>query len=262
MTQEQIGEIARRQSARELGCESGDFLKTEPVVVLSGEREGARCYHELPFSLELVSYGNNVVASVLPEFRALTEEFLRRFPPEHCFETPNLHALNEALLPFGQKLCYMPEYFLPELDFLRALPCRYELRVLGPTEFQALYQPQWSNALCEKRRQLDRLCVGAYDGTKLIGLAGCSADCADMWQIGVDVLPERRRQGVASAVTSRLALEVLERGKVPFYSAAWSNLKSVRNAIRSGFRPAWAELCARPVDYVDRLNGKGGDAHA
>ena len=102
-------------------------------------------------------------------------------------------------------------------------------------------------------RERDVLAVGAYDNGKLIGLAGCSADCEMMYQIGVDVLPEYRRKGIASAVTSRLALEVLTLGKVPFYCAAWSNIKSVRNAIKSGFRPAWVELTARDKGFVNKL---------
>ena len=76
-------------------------------------------------------------------------------------------------------------------------------------DFADLYLPQWSNALCEKRKHLDVLGVGAYANGELIGLAGCSADCEMMYQIGVDVLPEYRRKGVASAVTSRLVLEIL-----------------------------------------------------
>ena len=75
-----------------------------------------------------------------------------------------------------------------------------------------------------------------------------------MYQIGVDVRPEYRRQGIASAVTSRLALEVLSLEKVPFYCAAWCNIKSVRNAIRCGFRPAWVELTARERGFVEKLN--------
>ena len=55
-------------------------------------------------------------------------------------------------------------------------------------------------------------------------------------------------------MTSTLALEVLKRGKVPFYCAAWSNLRSVGNAIRCGFRPAWVELTARESAFVDRMN--------
>ena len=77
-----------------------------------------------------------------------------------------------------------------------------------------------------------------------------------MWQIGVDVLPEYRKNGIASALTSRLALEIVKRGKVPFYCAAWSNIKSVRNAIKSGFRPAWVEMTAKTQEFVDSMNSK------
>ena len=101
---------------------------------------------------------------------------------------------------------------------------------------------------------LDVLGVGAYDNGKLIGLAGCSADCEMMYQIGVDVLSEYRRGGIASALTSRLALETLALDKVPFYCAAWCNIKSVRNAIRSGFRPAWVAMTAKDISFVDQMN--------
>ena len=59
---------------------------------------------------------------------------------------------------------------------------------------------------------------------------------------------------MASALTSRLALEILVRGKVPFYCAAWSNIRSVRNAIKSGFRPVWVELTAKSTAYVNEMN--------
>ena len=75
-----------------------------------------------------------------------------------------------------------------------------------------------------------------------------------MWQIGVDVLPEYRKQGIASALTSALAKEILIREKVPFYCSAWSNIRSVRNAVKSGFIPAWVELSAKPADFVDEIN--------
>lgn len=75
-----------------------------------------------------------------------------------------------------------------------------------------------------------------------------------MWQIGVDVIPEMRQQGIASALTSKLAIEILNYDKVPFYCCAWSNIKSVRNAIKSGFRPAWVEMTIKPDMFVNKLN--------
>ena len=255
MTNREILRIAMAQSAADLCAEASDFEKTENVVVLSGASEAARRYLKLPFSCQLVSYGNNVVASVSPEFRELTERYIHAYPTEHIFETPHLHVLNEALMQRGQKICFMAEYFLPDLRVLRPLDCPFELRVLTQSDFADLYVPQWSNALCESRKQLDVLGVGAYDDGKLVGMAGASADCDRMWQIGIDVLPAYRRRGIASALTSRLALEILEQGRVPFYCAAWCNVKSVRNAIASGFRPAWVEMTAKPCEIVDTMNG-------
>ena len=150
----------------------------------------------------------------------------------------------------------MAEYFLPDLQKRYPVPCDFELKLLTQEDFKTLYIRQWSNALCEARKELDVLGVGAYCDGELVGVAGCSADCETMWQLGVDVLPAYRRQGIASALTSRLAIEALERGKVPFYCCAWSNIKSARNAIRSGFRPAWVEMTVKPAAFVDEMNGK------
>ena len=260
MTNREILRIAMEQSAQDLCADAGDFERQESVVVISRENAMARRYLKLPFSCQLVSYGSNTVASVSPEFRELTENYINKYPTEHQFETPNLHVLNDALEKHGQRICFMAEYFLPDVDALRRRTvedaCPYRIAVLTQGDFQDLYLPEWSNALCESRKHLDVLGVGAYDGNRLVGLAGASADCDTMWQIGIDVLPEYRRQGIASVLTSRLALEILARGKVPFYCAAWCNVKSVRNAIKSGFRPAWVEMTAKPIETVNKMNVK------
>ena len=258
MTNQEILKIAMEQSAVDICAAPADFEKNENVIVISRENNDARRYLKLPFSCQLVSYGNNVVASVSPEFREITENYVNKYPVEHLFETPNLHVLNDELMKKGQKICFMAEYFLPDVDVLRKRDAEdvvpYKLRLLTQADFTDLYLPEWSNALCKDRKHLDVLGVGAYDNGRLIGLAGCSADCDTMWQIGIDVLPDYRRQGIASALTSRLAIEILNRGKVPFYCAAWCNVKSVRNAIKSGFRPAWVEMTAKSCETVDGMN--------
>jgi len=188
------------------------------------------------------------------EIADTVKKYINKYPVEHCFETPNFHVLNDELQKKGMRICFMAEYFLPDMNALTARDCDYEMKVLEPKDFADLYTAEWSNALCDKRKHLDVLAVAAYDGNRLIGLAGCSADCDTMWQIGVDVLPEYRRKGVASALTSHLALEILQRNKVPFYCAAWSNIRSVRNAIKSGFRPAWIEMTAKSIEFVSEMN--------
>ena len=57
-----------------------------------------------------------------------------------------------------------------------------------------------------------------------------------------------------TTLTNALAKEIIQRGRVPFYCAAWSNVRSVRNAIKSGFRPAWVEMTAKPMETVEGMN--------
>ncbi len=254
MTNKEIMQIALQQSAHDCNCKPEEFLFDKNIVTLSKKHPKARRYMPLPLACDLVSYGNNIVAQVSECTKDVVEEYIEKYALEHCFETPNIHALDAKLQPYGLKTCFMAEYFLPDMNKLEALPCEYDIKVFNPSHMDELYVDTWHNALTMDNPEVDVLAAGAYDGDKLIGLAACSADCETMYQIGVDVLPEYRQKGVAAALTSRLALEILALGKVPFYCAAWCNIKSVRNAIKSGFRPAWVELTARDIDFVNKMN--------
>ena len=246
MTNADILRISMEQHAIDANCSPDDFTKTENIIVISKPNEYARRYLNLPFFCDLITYGSNIVASVDARVYEFVKKYIDTKYTHGCFEMPQIHHLTNEFIKYGFLPCYQAEYWLPNVNILHELPCKYETRLLEPDDFIDLYLPQWSNALSqsENRKRLDMLGVGAYDDGKLIGLSGCSADCDTMWQIGIDVLPEYRRRGIAAALTSRLAVEVLKRDKVPFYCCAWSNLGSVRNAIKSGFRPAWVEHTA------------------
>lgn len=254
MTNREMLEIAMRQSAEDMGFRAEDFRADENAVFPLKLGKNARKYLKEPITCNLVSYGNNVVAASIPETMDTVSEYIGKFEFYHCFETPNMHWLNERLLKQGHKICFMAEYYLPDVRRIPDLSCAYPTRMLEPGDFGDLYLPEWSNALCKERKHLDVLGVGAYDGDRLVGLAACSADCGDMWQIGVDVLPEYRRRGIASALTSALTKGIIGRNKVPFYCTAWSNIRSARNAVKSGFAPAWVEMTAKPAAIVDEMN--------
>lgn len=254
MTNHEMMEIAMRQSAEDIGCRKEDFQTDKNVVSHFELGKHARKYLKEPITCNLVSYGNNIVAASINETIDEVSEYVGKFDFYHCFETPNIHWLNERLIRKGHKICFMSEYYLPDINRIPVLSCGYETRILKQEDFGELYLPEWNNALCKERRDLDILGVGAYDGNTLVGLAACSADCEAMWQIGVDVLPEYRRQGIASALTSALAKEIINRDKVPFYCTAWSNIRSVRNAVKTGFVPAWVEMSAKPAAIVDKMN--------
>ncbi len=254
MTNSEIKKIAIKQSAEDIGCRPEDFLSEKNVICRFRLGENARRYYKEPIICNFVSYGNNVVAATMDEVSDLVTEYVGKYEFYHLFETPNINWLEERLAERGYKICFMAEYYLPNVDRIPDLECSYKMSILEKEDFKDLYLPEWSNALCSDRKHLDVLGVGAYDDDKLIGLAACSADCDEMWQIGVDVLPKYRQNGIASALTSRLAKEILARGKVPFYCSAWSNIRSAGNAVKSGFVPAWVEMTVKPARKVDEMN--------
>lgn len=252
MTNQEILQIAMEQSAIDAGCQAEDFRQKENKVILSQKHGRARKnFGKLPFFCSLISYGNNVIASVDARIADAVAVYINNVPFHRCFETPYLHRLTNILSSYNMEIGLAREGFLPDIDILRPLPCPYPLKLLNPSDFPPLYTAPWNNnALSNDFRHLDIFAVGAYDGDRLIGLAGCSADCDTMWQIGIDVLPDYQRQGVAASLTSTLAWETLQKGKVPYYCCVWSNIPSARNALRSGFRPAWIEITARPKTII------------
>jgi predicted GNAT family acetyltransferase len=63
-----------------------------------------------------------------------------------------------------------------------------------------------------------------------------------MWQLGIDVLPDYRYQGIGRALVSRLTAAVLQKGILPYYTTTVSNIASRRIATSLGYLPAWVEL--------------------
>jgi RimJ/RimL family protein N-acetyltransferase len=112
------------------------------------------------------------------------------------------------------------------------------MKLLQPEDFKDLYTQQWSNALCETRKELDVLGIGAYDGGKLIGLAGCSADCETMWQIGVDVLPEYRKKGYGKGLFKALVQKAVDLncGRMEWVCLNW-NQPSIDFYLSLGAKP-------------------------
>ena len=100
------------------------------VFVKSGVGPLARKYYKEPIACNFVSYGSNVVASVKDEFKEIVETYLSKFEFYHCFETPNMHWLDERMKEKGYRVCFMAEYFLPDMERLKRLECNYVPKVL------------------------------------------------------------------------------------------------------------------------------------
>ena len=163
MTDKEMLAVAANQSAEDIGCKADDFFMDKNIAVPFKLGADAKKYYSLPIAANFISYGNNVVAAATDDCFDTVKEYINTFDFYHCFETPNLYWLNKRLEPKGYTVCFMAEYFLPNLNQLKELPCKYELKVLEQKDFAKLYLPELSNALCADIKELDVLGVGAYD---------------------------------------------------------------------------------------------------
>ena len=91
-------------------------------------------------------------------------------------------------------------------------------------------------------------------GDEIAAMAGASADSSLMWQIGIYVLPKYRNKGLAASLVSSLAIMIMERGIIPYYGTASSNIASQAAAYRSGFMPAWMCSYKNTLDRTSPSN--------
>lgn len=125
MTNDDILKIAMEQSAFDANCQSSDFMADYNVIVYSKKNPEARKYIELPFICDLISYGTNIVASIDSKYEDIVRKYIDTYSVEHCFETPNMHVLNREFMKHNMKVCFMAEYFLPDINNLSSIKCKY-----------------------------------------------------------------------------------------------------------------------------------------
>ena len=100
----------------------------------------------------------------------------------------------------------------------------------------------FDNALGEpdETRRIERTLRGfavVDDAGEPLGVAGMWNEGETRDEIGVDVRREARGFGLARALTIAATNDILERGRVPFYSCGATNIRSHRNALTCGFEP-------------------------
>lgn len=252
MTSQELEAVIDAQLAVDLGLEPSVWDRGGVTVVPWRELPGRRRYWEgHPFFLGHIRRDTAAFA-VHPDLLPWAREVLPGLEPEWCLDYGGLRTMDQALRPFGWGICKAHPFFSPDLSLPRTAPKGDLAWYEGADLEQFRGDPRWAGTLAFQPALPDMLAVAALDGSGApVGMAGASRDGARLWQIGVNILPGYRGQGLAVRLTALLKDALLDRGVVPFYGTALSHTASLNVARRAGFRPAWAEVWARPLD---RLN--------
>ncbi|MCR5648694.1 MAG: GNAT family N-acetyltransferase [Oscillospiraceae bacterium] len=250
MTFDEILLKIKTQLARDLNCAPGDFDRPENVITPACAVEGRRTFTPKPPFFQAATFGGNAVFCADERLRPWLAEWARVKKGFWLFEQPNWLALERELEKYGLRTSSAHHMFAP-LPGPVEVRADFPVRWLEQEELAPFYgRAEFSNALCDRfhPERPDVLAVAALDGEGIVGMAGCSADAPGFWQIGVDVLPEHRRRGTATALVSLLRNEVFRRGALPYYGTSPANIASMRTALSSGFVPAWVEAESSEIE--------------
>jgi Acetyltransferases len=242
--EEQIRMEWKKQLAIDFNCTVEDLDSKENVITVAKNNQGQRMYTQQKAFFSMVTLGKNTVLSADEEIHEWLRQWIAEKNGIWLFEHSYLMELEMELQKYRKKLGQSHHMFLPKVE-IKEPTIDFELRWFEQKEIMQLYgQETFSNALCEKflPQRPDILAVGAMQEEKIIGLAGCSADTALFWQIGIDVLPAYRGMGIGTKLVQLLKNEVFRRGVIPFYGTSLSNIHSWNIALNCGFYPAWVEI--------------------
>lgn len=232
----------------EFNCKTEDFLKSENILTISEIHEGRRIYSPEKYFFHMVTLGNNAIVTADECLHPFLSEFIKGKCGHYLFEYPNLLPLEKELNRLGYTLTQTHHMFLHKEE---TMPLKnFSVKWLYGEEIHKFYgDERFPNAICSEfnPNRPDRIAVVAYDGDKLMGMAGCSEDAPHWQQIGIDVLPEYRSMGVGSYLVCLLKNKILENGDIPFYGTSLSNYHSWNIALNCGFRPSWVEIGANKI---------------
>ena len=161
---------------------------------------------------------------------------------EWFFEAKNMHRLNERLMQDGHQIEMVHPFFIADritdIDTGNEEIRWYEREAIE--QFRG--DDRYNNAFSFDENAPDELGVSCIWNGQIAGMAGASSDSPAMWQIGINVDPDRRRAGIGTMLVTLLKNEILRRGYLPYYGTAMSHIGSQKVALGAGFAPAWAEL--------------------
>ena len=240
----------KAQLALDFNCEPGDFDREENVITPAAALEGRRRFSDKPFFLQMATFGTGAVISAEERLHPWLREWAKEKRGAWLFEQQNFYLLERELRKYGFRMAQTHHMFAPKPE-RTGIKTDLRVRWLEQEDIAPFYgREEFPNAICARfhPERPDVLAVVALEGEEIMGMAGCSADTPEMWQIGIDVLPPYRGRGVGKALVALLRDEAFRRGALPYYGTSLSNIASWRVALASGFLPTWVEAEAREAE--------------
>jgi GNAT superfamily N-acetyltransferase len=239
----------RKVLATEYACPECAFLQDGVLITPSETRAGQRRFPRPIRPLLIVTMGQGVVATCHPERLGWLTALLSDRSRDDIFSPSMIAALATAIARDGQRLQGPVIRLVCASQTLRAATPPEGVMidlVIGASVRDLYHYEGFHHALSYRsdHPRPDVMATVAWKSGNVLGIAAASEDSGELWQIGIDVAAAHRGAGIGRALVGRLTEAVCRAGKVPYYSAAVSNVRSLALATNLGYWPLWTELYA------------------
>lgn len=152
----------------------------------------------------------------------------------------NVYEIFEFPLVYGQSIYYIPD--LKRLTKQEEL-AEFEFKVYDGNTSEIELSEGFENAITfdKNGKCISNIAYLAYHNGEIVGVAGADKINEDIWEVGIEVLPEYRKEGLATILSQNLTIKILEKGIVPIWCASSTNIGSQAVASRSNYIPLWVE---------------------
>lgn len=226
--------------SKELSCNANDFLKDNNIVTLN------KAETESFFSM--FCFGYAAVANVHECMYDWCNEFLAKHKGFRCFDGIQLIEISKELSKYNFSIS-CGQAMLPDLSAKHSLfeiPYKthlYEKHELG----------EFTQCSIVSISEDTEFVFVALDNDNVIGAATANSCGDNIYEIGIDVLPNYRRKGIASSLTSKLTWEILKRNKIPYAITAWSNIASRGVLQRCNYLPSWVRMDSMDKKEAEKI---------
>ena len=236
----------KEQLAIDTNCVKSDFDKSNNSVKILRHNRFKRRNINNDLLLFMACFGKGTVAAVDKDLEAFMVKYIENIDGFRCFDMP-LNILENELKKYGGIISEIEEFYLLNENEICEVTPTFDVEILEGTAIKKLYSDHrfhMAMGYSQDNDRRDMLAVAAYENNEILGVAAASNDTDHIWQIGVDVVPAKQKQHVATDIVKIISNEVLKRNKIPYYGTAWSNIASKRVAVNAGYKPVWVEMKA------------------
>lgn len=231
-------EIVKKYLAEKYSCNISEFEKSGLNIIKNDSNNKLKML--LFYDLVLVSASENL-------YEIAKERLTGK----------NVYEIFEFPFVYGQSIYYIPD--ADRIEKQDEIP-EFEFRLFDGNINEIELSSGFENAITfnDDGKCISQIAYWAYDNGEIIGVAGADKVNDDIWEVGIEVLPEYRKSGLATILTKNMTLKILEKGIVPIWCASSTNIGSQAVANRGNYIPLWVESFGDIFDenyvYKDLIN--------